>query len=1074
MKLQTNLYSSLLGAIVFALTASGSWAIVINNAVNTETGLGGDIYCASAFIDVNTRNIVPVADQIDIISPLKSKEYFPKSSQTGLLCSWSKDFFKLHQLEGASLQDLAQEGAIWLKFSDLQNNPQFLDVREWKDFGQNKKYEYERLVATWKNEHKSPTTQVINRGINQLVATTIELENIYEHPIWLMALYCKRDVTALHQPRTCERLAMTGSYEDRSVAESKLEESEGNQKETYIKINPGKKVKVIIKHDSRVIEYMKDKPSEYKDYLTENPYQLVLVASPFLEDLEYRPTHTLSPARQFLSGSRFGRVASYDYYAPANLIMRANTPDMLCLIPSFNKHQGIGLFHKEALRRTARFSSICREPKGTWTDTGIGLASSMLTDETKTLGIPPLLSAMGLSDSFVKKYKNHVDTTISSQKGFDEVAKVKSVDSISRISQEEKNAIAIRKTKIAKSNMIAQLVQANLDITKIPNIALAASGGGYRAMIATLGFKEALADSGIDELLTYQVGLSGSTWYLSKFLELAHENKLPDENLYKKLRADLRLKPQFNGGKYLKSYNFLAWPDPLTDHDIFMQFYLPLIKKWAYLQDISTVDLMGSGLWYNLFPKEDPNSLTLSKFQNLVSSGEVPYTLMSAITKPTGEDYLWFEFSPFNTGLTESKHHIETKHLGRYFINGKSFSGAPELTLPYLMGIWGSAMSGRVIDGIKQGMIGEETNLPPIISSLNEGIKDALNAGGVASQLAPSLMILARLQPMGGLDDTNKKKTLDLIQYAIDELARAKSSAHIWLKEIVGGEQNLEEAQKRLATLSQKISENKPITMDDIWQAYLPLQPLFKKLKSVGPDRVNLFSDRLGKAKSAQELQFFTGAVLGNPYFGLDYNNDEAVADKIRNAPTVELRDGGTAFNIPFPLLMKDERDVDIIIAFDSLGSEDELGNALKRACEYARDYSHKRFPYEKCLEDFNNQTFLEAMKAEPFTVINDTKDKNGQIIIYIPLKPLKSLFLQQIETQKVLNKLPWFKSLRIEKQKEILYYNPQENFYTGTMNMVYTADQVDDLANFARLLGDLAAPEIKKLFVEKWKEKSP
>jgi hypothetical protein len=1076
-------------SIFIALAASGgARAVQINNVVDKETGLGGvdkksglggDIFCGLADFDSATNKTeVPDINDVQTITPQDKLVLRSSLNKPGFFCSWSIDFFKLNQNQSLAPEEVARQGAIYLNFKEIGEDPQFLDVREWKDFGQNKKYEYKHLVERWRAENKSPAVQVINRKTNQTVSTQIKLENSYDNPIWIMALLCKRDVTALHQPRTCTRLKIDASYE--KTGSNAVSEKDGTTVNAYVKINNKSIVNLRMEHDARVIEYLAIKPKDYENYLTENPYQLVLVASPFLEDLQYRPTHTLGFARQFFTGTRFGRISSYDYYDPNNIKARKPVPQELCLVPSAN-HKGIALFNKVYSKL---YSPYCTTVPKIWGDTGVDTVATMLAEPTKIIWgvggeIPPILSLVGLSQSFVNKYKDHAKTTTSEQQGFSGSVNIKELSSASDISKEEISSILQRKKNIAESDLVKGVANAAPD--QIPTVGVAASGGGYRAMISTMGFKESLADNDLDQVLSYQVGLSGSTWYLSKLLELARESEETkalgsesglDSKFYERLRGDLRLKPQYNGGKYIESYNFLAWPDPSTDHDILMQFYLPLIKKWAYLQDISTVDLMASALWYNLFPKTDLNSLKLSNFQNLVSQGKLPYTMMSAISKPSGEDYIWFEFSPYSTGITESKHQVDTKHLGRYFIKGKSFAGAPELSLPYLMGIWGSAMSGRVIDGIKQGMIGEDIEIPPLISGLNQGIKDVLNAEQAISQLAPKLLWMAQFQQKGPLAGPDQKKTLELIQGALDQLENAKSKAGIWFRDTLGGQKQLEEAKIKLAALSEKISANQPLTMEDIWQAYKPIQPLFKKLKSFEPDRVNFLSERLVSADKAEELQFFTGGVLGNPYFGLDIDPNEAVAGKISDFPTIELRDGGTAFNIPFPILMKEGRAVDIIIAFDALGSAAEVGTALKRACEYARDYNHDHFPYKKCLRDFSDPNFLYAMAEDPYSVISDDSDNSKQIVIYVPLKALSESTKEKILNKKTIMASSWFDALSIEEQNNILNYDPHKNDYTATMNMVYKEDQVDALANFSRLLGDLAAAEMKRIFEEKLKQK--
>ncbi|KAL9552456.1 hypothetical protein MBANPS3_003755 [Mucor bainieri] len=56
-----------------------------------------------------------------------------------------------------------------------------------------------------------------------------------------------------------------------------------------------------------------------------------------------------------------------------------------------------------------------------------------------------------------------------------------------------------------------------VEIEDIPNIGIASSGGGYRAMVACSGYLHALNETGILDCVMYMAGVSGSTWAMSQF-----------------------------------------------------------------------------------------------------------------------------------------------------------------------------------------------------------------------------------------------------------------------------------------------------------------------------------------------------------------------------------------------------------------------------------------------------------------------------------------------------------------------------------------------------------------------------
>lgn len=49
---------------------------------------------------------------------------------------------------------------------------------------------------------------------------------------------------------------------------------------------------------------------------------------------------------------------------------------------------------------------------------------------------------------------------------------------------------------------------------QVPTIGVLGSGGGFRAMTAFCGVMSALVESRISDMVMYNVGLSGSAWYV--------------------------------------------------------------------------------------------------------------------------------------------------------------------------------------------------------------------------------------------------------------------------------------------------------------------------------------------------------------------------------------------------------------------------------------------------------------------------------------------------------------------------------------------------------------------------------
>jgi hypothetical protein len=367
-------------------------------------------------------------------------------------------------------------------------------------------------------------------------------------------------------------------------------------------------------------------------------------------------------------------------------------------------------------------------------------------------------------------------------------------------------------------------------------------------------------------------------------------------------------------------------------------------------------------------------------------------------------------------------------------------------------------MSGRAIDGIRQGMTVDIAQIPGM-----EFIIDLLAIAPDRFQAGKEFIDL--LYP---IYSDRVPETTQWAQAFIEATRR--------LDNIV---QLAPEGQKALLDLERRLTDvQKPIEISDLQDAYqYIIQPKIKQLAPyVGaamPDRVKIFSDRVTD-KDITEFQLFSGAILGNPYYKSDKDDD--IIRKVNDFETLEYRDAGTDFNLPFPPLLRPGRNVDVIIAFDSSPDIETLVKALENGCKYAERNNHTRFPYEECLEIFEDDSKKNGLVTTPFTVLGLDESGNAkddkQIVIFIPLKKLD---LNKIDIKQVtvdLHKLGYSNEDLAALQKDyarFANYNPH-NTYTITTNFLYEEKQVDELADFARLLGHIATPAIFKAIESKLK----
>lgn len=219
-----------------------------------------------------------------------------------------------------------------------------------------------------------------------------------------------------------------------------------------------------------------------------------------------------------------------------------------------------------------------------------------------------------------------------------------------------------------------------LTANQVFNTAFVGSGGGYRAMILTLGYLLAAQESGLLDASMYISTLSGSTWFLGSWILLGLSlNNLQDYfiSLINANQFDLMaLKTQI-GIRSLA--NDIIWP------------------KFIFDQPIGSIDLYGSLLAYALFAQlgDQRQKQHLSEQWAKIQNGNKPFPLYTAVSIHKEGDkeykYNWYEFNPLEIRNLENHLSIPAYAFDWEFSEGKSVQPAPEQSFGYLMGIFGSA-----------------------------------------------------------------------------------------------------------------------------------------------------------------------------------------------------------------------------------------------------------------------------------------------------------------------------------------------------------------------------------------------
>lgn len=248
----------------------------------------------------------------------------------------------------------------------------------------------------------------------------------------------------------------------------------------------------------------------------------------------------------------------------------------------------------------------------------------------------------------------------------------------------------------------------------VPIIAMCGSGGGLRALVAGTGSYLAAQESGLWDCVTYTAGVSGSCWLQTLYhssISGRNFNRLVD-HLKSRLDVHIAFPP--------KALNLLT----TAPTNKYLLSGLVEKLKGDPGADFGLVDIYGLLLAARLMvPRGElgvvDSDLKLSSQQTNLLSGEHPMPIYTAVRHeiPMVEDkdegkraipeemmrkanreawFQWFEFTPYEFFCEELSAGIPTWALGRHFQGGESQQPPenfpiPELRVPGLMGVWGSA-----------------------------------------------------------------------------------------------------------------------------------------------------------------------------------------------------------------------------------------------------------------------------------------------------------------------------------------------------------------------------------------------
>ncbi|QDS70596.1 hypothetical protein FKW77_000252 [Venturia effusa] len=244
----------------------------------------------------------------------------------------------------------------------------------------------------------------------------------------------------------------------------------------------------------------------------------------------------------------------------------------------------------------------------------------------------------------------------------------------------------------------------------VPTIAMCGSGGGLRALVAGSASYLSSREAGLFDCITYTAGVSGSCWlqalFYSSITGQSHGKLI--QHLKNRLGVHIAYPPAA-----------LAMISSAPTNKYLLSGIVEKLKGVPDA-DFGIVDIYGLLLAARLLvPKGelrvDSDDLKIGNQRHYIDDGQNPLPIYTAVRHeiPLAEQdekspeeakakakreawFQWFEFTPYEFWCEELQAGIPTWAIGRKFEDGRTVLrennlALPELHIPLMLGIWGSA-----------------------------------------------------------------------------------------------------------------------------------------------------------------------------------------------------------------------------------------------------------------------------------------------------------------------------------------------------------------------------------------------
>ncbi|XP_066574826.1 cytosolic phospholipase A2 gamma isoform X2 [Amia ocellicauda] len=423
------------------------------------------------------------------------------------------------------------------------------------------------------------------------------------------------------------------------------------------------------------------------------------------------------------------------------------------------------------------------------------------------------------------------------------------------------------------------------DATRVPTIAVLGSGGGNRAMVSLMGTLSEMKTQNLLDSILYLCGVSGSTWCMSALYKDKEWSSQVEETEKKMVKT-------------------------LTSEKVSFLKILGRITEAAWDENCSLTDFWAGTLVYSFVKKEDKLHLSSNTDETMVN----PYPIYAVVDKwrlNNKDQYdkgIWFEFTRHEAGYPGYGAFVDTSVFGSRLMAGEITESKKEMDMLYLQGLCGSAIG----------------NMRHNIKFMIDWIIHSIFRGGTV-ELENRIMSFEK-----GVHCDCKHCTAVFLLLELHEAFHSGKDCKSILHSLMATQEG--EGYKLMSdifeTWEEKIDEEQNILVSEITDFVC------------GTIQDN---DVEGRKLLRKMCTLYTKWIWGTKFNFMRELLHPELPDELIQDETIHLIDAGLSNNCAYPLVLRAERNVKLILSFDF--SEGDPFLTVRQAAEYSKK-NNISFPF--------------------------------------------------------------------------------------------------------------------------------